>query len=394
MGRTLPRACPPIPKRPTPPDRFEIAVETPMFGGGVSPGQVDESMLVRPATVRGHLRFWWRATQGTEFTSVEDLRNHERCLWGSADERSRVEVTVSVTNKGSAPPHRTDPQKYVLYPFKVEGRLGVRFTLGLRYPAGQRDEVETALRAWVNFGGIGARTRRGCGALYCKELALRNAEEVRDHFRWGAACPGWPVLGEAWVSNIQRGPVEAWEHVIGLMREFRQGTFGRNWTGAVPHLSRWPEADSLRRITGEFLDPGHRPSANGPCAFPRAELGLPIQFQFKDRDEKVNNCELLPVDRSGATLTRMASPVILRPLIVEARRAFAMLVTLNTPGVLSARLKIIRKAGFPDPSPLLDGRDVPTGEIRNAVAAKQLGSPLAGSASALTAFLNYARSRL
>jgi hypothetical protein len=90
----------------------------------------------------------------------------------------------------------------------------------------------------------------------------------------------------------------------------------------------------------------------------------------------------------------MASPVILRPLVVAAQRAFAMLVTLNTPGVTAGRLKVKHKDGLPDPSPLLKDRDVPASEIRNAAAGSQPGAPLAGSASALAAFLNYARSRL
>jgi CRISPR-associated protein Cmr1 len=174
------------------------------------------------------------------------------------------------------------------------------------------------------------------------------------------------------------------------MRNFRQGTDGRDFDGKQPHRSRWPEADSLRRITGE-AQTGHDRSTTGSSnAFPRGELGLPIQFRFKDWDDQKNNCELLPVDAD-----RMASPVILRPLAIAANRALPMVVTLNTPGLRSARLKTKRLRDAPDPSPMLDNRAVPASEIRNAAAAAVPGSPLAGtSGSALEAFLKYAGTRV
>src|ERR1039457_956629 len=119
MSRALIRACPPIPeRRKTLPDLsdFEITVATPMFGGGVSPGKVDPTMLIRPSAVKGHLRFWWRATRGTEIASVVQLRQAESALWGATDQRSLVEVSVSVTHKGSEYQPR-EAHKYVLFPF-------------------------------------------------------------------------------------------------------------------------------------------------------------------------------------------------------------------------------------------------------------------------------------
>lgn len=398
MSRGALPSCPPVPARRTSQDfptlQLKMAVATPMFGGGVSPGQIDASLPIRASSIRGHLRFWWRATCGAEFNSVNKLREEEAKVWGCSEQRSAVETCVSISTEGPGIAYPPNALKYVLFPFTHDGWRDIEFTLDLRYPASLREQVETALRAWVNFGGIGARTRRGCGALYCGDFALRTVDEVRDAFRWSATCHGWPVLGDFQIGGRQRTPMDSWQHAVGIMKEFRQGEYGRNWIGSVPHLSRWPEADSLRRITGKFLDPGHRPSANGPCAFPRAELGLPIQFQFKHRDDKANNCELLPVDDRGAALTRMASPIILRPLVVAARQAFAMLVILNTPGVTAARFKTTHKDRDPDPSPLLNGRDVTASEIRNTAAASQPGFPLAGSASALAAFLSYARSEL
>ena len=45
-------------------------VITPLFGGGVTPNEKDPVTTVRGSSVRGHLRFWWRATRGGEFVGI------------------------------------------------------------------------------------------------------------------------------------------------------------------------------------------------------------------------------------------------------------------------------------------------------------------------------------
>ena len=33
-----------------------------------------------------------------------------------------------------------------------------------------RNDIDTALRAWLAFGGLGGRTRRGCGAVHARSI--------------------------------------------------------------------------------------------------------------------------------------------------------------------------------------------------------------------------------
>ena len=47
---------------------YEIELITPMYGGGVVAGVNEQDRPVRVPSVRGNLRFWWRATRGTAFT--------------------------------------------------------------------------------------------------------------------------------------------------------------------------------------------------------------------------------------------------------------------------------------------------------------------------------------
>jgi CRISPR-associated protein Cmr1 len=323
-----------------------IRAITPVFGGGTTPGENDPVTMVRPSSIRGHLRFWWRAMQGAQFGKVEDLRKREGAIWGTTEIPSQILVEVQDLKAGrpeayaTFPSDRTFPKfttgypAYALFPFQGNKKDGIapalarrdaEFRLTVRYPAEFRYEVFAALWAWTNFGGIGARTRRGCGALVCDFFAPKSAATLPQ---WWAAAkslmrappagtePAWPrVVKAPLVSPNTLAPHAAWEAAVGLMREFRQGeNVGRNRGSAPnrPGRSRWPEADSLRQITSAG-DPRHQPSitASQP-AFPRAELGLPIVFHFKDYQDAANNSELYP--KLEQESRRMASPVILRPL--------------------------------------------------------------------------------
>ena len=41
-------------------------------------------------------------------------------------------------------------------------------------------EVEPAVWAWANFGGLGGRTRRGCGAVMCQTFVPPSANHFQE----------------------------------------------------------------------------------------------------------------------------------------------------------------------------------------------------------------------
>jgi CRISPR-associated protein Cmr1 len=61
-------------------------------------------------------------------------------------------------------------------------------------------------------------------------------------------------------------------------------------------------------------------------AFPRAELGLPIVFHFKDNGDP-KDTELYPVI-DGQKKTRMSSPLILRPMICKNGEVLQLILKL------------------------------------------------------------------
>ncbi|MDR0521905.1 MAG: type III-B CRISPR module RAMP protein Cmr1, partial [Planctomycetaceae bacterium] len=204
-------------KNPVSTEKYTISVITPLFGGGVVAGENDKKMLIRPMSIRGQLRFWWRATRGKTFSSVSEMRKAEQNIWGSTDTPSKVNVTVKITKKGNSVAYadvkpkdirdnRDNKLPYVLFPFQENRREGktaksgtvnIEFELQCSFPKELEKDVEAAVWAWVNFGGIGARTRRGCGALYCEKLAPKNADGLKQWFNGALQQYGIPQQSAA-----------------------------------------------------------------------------------------------------------------------------------------------------------------------------------------------------
>jgi CRISPR-associated protein Cmr1 len=305
---------------------LNVRIVTVLYGGGVEPGKVDTLTPFRAPSVRGHLRYWWRATRGARFTHWRDLHEEETKIWGATDQKSPVTVRVLDANPG----HPIDPgePQYALFPAHQASDKPKLYRNGsfrlLVFTARETvQEVSTALWAWFTFGGIGARTRRGAGALYCDKYGYSwDANNILGDGR----PREWPTLkgGRAVIGSQRRPWDQCWKEVVKLLQEFRQdrvGPCGR---------SKWPEADEIRSIRGRW-EPRHAPRLQGG-GFPRARLGLPIIFHFKDRgDPRDNTLSLKPLGGEGDPKdARMASPVIVKPWAVSDREAVPLLVVLNT----------------------------------------------------------------
>jgi CRISPR-associated protein Cmr1 len=340
----------------------EYRLITPLFGGGVKPGELDPVTVVRGTAIRGHLRFWWRATQCGRFNDdLELMKRAEDDLWGAAvaaEDRtprpSRVAVQVEVLdggrtfvpdnrNRDISISHWRSPYSYAAFPLEQHQTVqeGVRFRLSVTFPAGNRDEMQAALWAWETFGGIGARTRRGFGALHCEKVdgtsvEAIQAEEIQDFIRQGlnryvvdgrchSHLPHLSHNGRFRATTAFDDSLSAWRYLLEALKAFRQ----KRYPGAQPRRpgrSRWPEPDAIRRLTGQQSSQHSRPLSNTD-RFPRAAFGLPIVFQFKDKRQGDPNTTVL----QGRQYDRMASPLIIRPLLCRDGRAIGLALILETP---------------------------------------------------------------
>mgnify|MGYP000225488933 CR=1 FL=1 len=332
---------------------------TPLFGGGVHASENDLALLIRGTSIRGQLRFWWRACFGDssaadpladkrqrEAALLADMRRREAALWGSASDGktgapSLVQVMVEILNAGqefrattpngvpvrvSAP---NSPFGYAAFPLQDKPaatvREGIEFKLTISYPAriGDRNtekEVQDTVWAWEVFGGIGGRTRRGFGALRCgvingqptraephspASIQSRLREIMPNPQQWPKDVPHLHPEMKLRVVQPARPPREMWAELLKKLKNFRQERNpGRERNR--PGRSRWPEADALRRITGERARL-HFEDITKVDAFPRAAFGLPIIFHFKDSGDPDATLQVEGHER-------FASPLILKPL--------------------------------------------------------------------------------
>lgn len=362
---------------------YRLRVVTPLFGGGTEPGKNDPVTLIRGSSIRGQLRFWWRASRGAACENVTALRQWETGVFGSATVASPTQIHVRVVEIGRQEPwaayrsngkaRRRKPlpdvrdrcfSLYALFPFKGESDKSggkpsdpatptwhAEFDLTVTCPdkAMLEHEVEPALWAWVNFGGLGARTRRGCGSLFCEQFSPPQGAAVHEWYasclkRYGLELPEapkpWPTLPKRVMfkaDGTAQEPFEAWWQVVELLKRFRQGLgVGRDPIkpgSTVPGPSRWPEANSLRCLNNCALE---RPGTALKLGFPRAGFGLPIVFYFKAAKRRPEPAEMTLYPAEGK---RMASPLILKALAMEGGRAVQVIVPLNVEPVRAVRLE-------------------------------------------------------
>ena len=375
-------------------ESYRIHVITPFVGGSAEPGVNGESILVRPSSVRGHLRFWWRATRGSEIETTEELNRRESEIFGNTETPSRVKIWVTSECPNSSTPiviGKIHDKKnrmewgftdgilpYVFFPFSksaakkvISCQRSYYFDLHVEYKESAssdsrkisledlKEEVDLALCAWINFGGIGARTRRGCGALSCKNFTA-DASTPKEFQEWfqekfvrkyelqlhtNDGKREWPTLSSKFlIGKKPEDTFSAWKGVENAYQNFRRRAshkMGR---------SKWPEADSLRRITGMSSTP-HRepyPPKNKPSdliAFPRSQLGMPIIYQFKEHGKlpsaRDDNREPYKAMLIPAGKDRLTSPLIIKPLAIKgSSHSRGAIFVLNQPRLQTLQLKL------------------------------------------------------
>jgi CRISPR-associated protein Cmr1 len=335
-------------------ERHTYRFLTPVFGGGVRveghQKPSDPRTPIRVPSIRGQLRFWWRACNPQRCTTFQELHKKEAEVFGATSKTSSLSICV-VT-----PP--TQRQDFLVLDGKfnaVQGREGLAYgafplrdstpnmqhgvlhkyteewALEFIYPECIRDDIATALWAWTHFGGLGGRTRRGFGAIEettaksalgaPSTISLLSIEEGWKRYVHGAAVP-WPHLPRE--PRLRIAPhkqewkegVDAQNFLLGSLRKLRQGDIGRKKadakSGNRPGRSYWPEADSIREIVGQSA-PAHKKRVTRVKAFPRAVFGLPIIFHFKDKGDPSDSTLLPKIAKETKERGRLASPLILRP---------------------------------------------------------------------------------
>lgn len=174
---------------------------TPLHGGGVVARESDDKLPVRVTAIRGQLRFWWRLLAQQKWNlSGKRLREAEFRLWGGIGEeaaaslvflRAQVQNKLQEASLSDYAKGLNDPLGYALFtarktktglPEMKLGKEGLRWIVQWRLSdkANETDkqQVLETLRWWATLGGLGGRTRRGCGSFKAEGIKPVSTDEM------------------------------------------------------------------------------------------------------------------------------------------------------------------------------------------------------------------------
>jgi len=169
-------------------------IVTPLFLGDAD----RKATAIRPPSVKGALRFWWRALNWGRFregaddaAALKNLHEAEADLFGAAAEEKNekrgqsrffIEIEPGKYAGETGWPRNQTPSGYMgLGLFSMKGhqqresfREEQDFTITLRFRSetddGCQRQIQDALIALSLFGGLGSRARRGFGSLALTKL--------------------------------------------------------------------------------------------------------------------------------------------------------------------------------------------------------------------------------
>lgn len=170
---------------------LELEVEniTPLFIAGADQLNIENEGL-RSQSLRGLMRWWFRAIMGSFIAQPSELLKMEGEVFGSTDKKSCIKVITSTRTKPSFINIKRD-LVYLWFSLNMQKREGTR-----RYWYNARSRFSIKLSAcskksfklaagslWslIYLGGIGSRSRRGAGNL--RVIEARSSEGLDYNFR-------------------------------------------------------------------------------------------------------------------------------------------------------------------------------------------------------------------
>jgi CRISPR-associated protein Cmr1 len=339
-----------------------LRVETPLFcGDDPQAGRTDSP--IRVPSIRGVLRYWFRAVAaGHGITDKAQLWEAEKAVFGSTDHPSPIRLRISdsppASGKGTKPKWAGGPTwgnrfhgaQYLLgqglWHFKTGLTRsfvapGDKFRLDIRLSDSPtvNQRFLLALWAWLTYGGLGARTRRGFGQLRCVGITGSVPEPFGAALTKANGAEDWDLLATEAIPDTLRNPQNLdwtgwssrqpsddvplpetpaltpswWRGVLldGTHSNLEQVLMyaGQTWRNfrAMSPLNAMPNP---RTRSPEWLDSIR---GNGR-EYPIAALGLPVGYHSTNSEFDGSVEPFIPSTHGKPELLRRASPVWLRPV--------------------------------------------------------------------------------
>ncbi len=147
---------------------FQLETITPLFMYGAD----QRTPEIRPPSIKGLIRYWWRAAKGCYFCGdINRMKKKEEEIFGGTKAGAKYKLKVINNGKGLQKvrypllPHRED-RRVSLESFKPTQSINLEFEF---YDTTNKDEILTAFKISVLLGSFGKRARRGFGSLWIKD---------------------------------------------------------------------------------------------------------------------------------------------------------------------------------------------------------------------------------
>jgi len=162
--------------------KLDCEIVTPMFLAGSFTSEPE----LRPPSLKGIMRYWWRAVNGT--LPLKDLKEKESNIFGASNEQiGKSKFNIRIQSKRLYA-HGYNPIPYKRFQF--EGfDPGQEISIALT-SYHEVSKLEDILKLSLILGGLGRRTRRGFGSLKFsdQELELENILELINRVGSGQYC--------------------------------------------------------------------------------------------------------------------------------------------------------------------------------------------------------------
>ena len=298
-------------------------VTTPMFAGGATP---ESNAELRPTSIKGLLRFWFRAAALPQLGSWQAVQKAESELFGSTEGQSGF--FLSVVNRQGLNQERVEQNWHglpgivylgygvihrgrVLRPYiKQGGTFTLRLVLKKKMKPEYRALLSSALKAFGFFGALGARGRKGFGSMSLESLRIDgeetcklpcNSGELRDQMRellaeinldrGSGSMPEYTAfspLVKVFIAGMRRDPLQLLDETGRELLRYR--SYGHKGRNKEIHTLPWGK-DAEQNFAGDhdlILD-FIRGRLQEPRAHPRQVVfGLPHNYFFLSTGQKAD----------------------------------------------------------------------------------------------------------
>ncbi|MEN3045247.1 MAG: type III-B CRISPR module RAMP protein Cmr1 [Candidatus Hydrothermales bacterium] len=171
---------------------YKCKLITPLIISGAKKEEVE----LREQSLKGMLRWWFRFYKGATL-SLRDLKDSEEKIWGSQNFASRVRIFIKNKNL-SYQINKKDYYAYLCMNDRrgrysnikrkafVEGQeFVINFKIFPSFDLNINKELEKTLFFLSNFGGLGARWRRGFGSIMIDKFNPKgnNLKEIAENLK-------------------------------------------------------------------------------------------------------------------------------------------------------------------------------------------------------------------